>query len=713
MFIRERLKVVWNTVPLPAEPHLAGDLDNWTLAYAIHQAFDRAFNALKLGMPDLVRPIPLVRTPDRALFETIWNLPQGTTYEKVMKQAEGIAEKIDAPWLRIGRRTHDSDGRVLPDTAISICFGHHPDTVEVDPRTRAFLESLDLHAAFYALKLGAPVLEEAVRLTKPGRPAITEAKFRLSASIDWAAVSKKTAALAEKIEVDYLRITRRDDPSGNPSPLVSVIYGCHPTDTVMLGDPAGYDPDEPLVGPETNSDRLFLDALDWDDYFRPCGLVGSDRRSPAVISKTVNKQGVASYECRTVPGLPISDLVDGVEALKATSGLGYVEIESHPKDAALFKLLAAKIDPLDRPYLAVDYANGPKPHTNTTVLHAPVPGVPDIDWAVGPGAEGDLLIDKWEGDNPHLFIGGASGSGKALALDTLIPTPDGERKFGDLRPGDRVFDETGRPCRVVGLSPTWVDRPTFEVEFDDGTVIVADAEHEWVVDDTASRANAARAEHRTQVTDDDWGPTAADAIRAMKSSDGRLVTLADFIDEVGHAGAVRAAVKGAGIEATPLTRKVRYRLTFRSRTVPGYDRDALLDIWADRVERSSNAYARPQKRNASKRTVTTAQMAARVLDRNGKRIWSIDVADPLELPDADLPVDPYLLGILLGDGGLTNPAAPDFTTADPEIVDYVRAALPEDATLSQATEYRWNIVREGARPDSAVTQWLRAIGLTA
>ncbi|AXV10334.1 Replicative DNA helicase (DnaB) (plasmid) [Euzebya pacifica] len=740
----QQFKVVWNTVPLPAAPHLAGDLDNWTLAYAIHQAFDRAFNALKLGMPDLVRPIPLVRTADRALFETIWNLPQGTTYEKVMKQAEAIAEKIDAPWLRIGRRTHDSDGRVLPDTAISICFGHHPDTVEVDPKTRAFLEALDLHAAFYALKLGAPVLEEAVRLTKPGRPAITEAKFRLSASIDWAAVSKKTAALAEKIEVDYLRITRRDDPSGNPSPLVSVIYGCHPSDTVMLGDPAGYNPDEPLVGPETNSDRLFLDALDWDDYFRACGLVGSDRRSPAVISKTVNKQGVASYECRTVPGLPISDLVDGVEALKATSGLGYVEIESHPKDAALFKLLAAKIDPLDRPYLAIDYANGPKPNTNTTVLHAPVPGVPDIDWAVGPGAEGDLLIDKWEGDNPHLFIGGAclspdtlvrpmgqdpvpigdlvhpghdhklairtglpdgrlgwagsthagtvrradawslrlidgrqltgspdhpvwtptgwrglatlrhgdmvatehpdghhgggtaywtpvkdvahvgvmdlydltvssthnylanglvahnSGSGKALALDTPIPSPDGWTTMGELRIGDRVYDDQGQPCAVVGLSPIWQDRPCFEVTFDDGTSIVADAAHEWVVQ--------------------------------------------------------------------------------------------------NRTDRKAGTY----------RKLETRDLHTGHTDGD---VWSIDLAPAAQADDVDLPIDPYLLGVLLGDGDIGFPSRQWITSADPEIIDHVRRVLPDGMDIevrNDGTELCWQITwPERDYRDNDANLWLR------
>ena len=70
--------------------------------------------------------------------------------------------------------------------------------------------------------------------------------------------------------------------------------------------------------------------------------------------------------------------------------------------------------------------------------------------------------------------------GKALALDTPIPTPDGWRLMGDLRPGDRVFAEDGAPCTVVAVSPVWRDRPVYEVRTDDGDTIIADAAHEWV-----------------------------------------------------------------------------------------------------------------------------------------------------------------------------------------------------------------------------------------
>ncbi|MFB9713944.1 LAGLIDADG family homing endonuclease [Arthrobacter methylotrophus] len=50
------------------------------------------------------------------------------------------------------------------------------------------------------------------------------------------------------------------------------------------------------------------------------------------------------------------------------------------------------------------------------------------------------------------------------------------------------------------------------------------------------------------------------------------------------------------------------------------------------------------------RIVTTEEMAASVTDSRGGLNWAIRVADPIDGPDADLPVDPYVLGAWLGDG---------------------------------------------------------------
>lgn len=77
------------------------------------------------------------------------------------------------------------------------------------------------------------------------------------------------------------------------------------------------------------------------------------------------------------------------------------------------------------------------------------------------------------------YIEQGKGNGKALAVDTPIPTPSGWATMGDLRPGDRVFDERGAVCRVLAVSGHMRDRPCYRIRFSDGAEVVADAGHLW------------------------------------------------------------------------------------------------------------------------------------------------------------------------------------------------------------------------------------------
>jgi replicative DNA helicase len=71
--------------------------------------------------------------------------------------------------------------------------------------------------------------------------------------------------------------------------------------------------------------------------------------------------------------------------------------------------------------------------------------------------------------------------GKALALDTALPTPSGWTTMGSVAVGDLVLGADGRPTRVTRATDVMRGRPCFEVEFSDGSVIVADADHQWLV----------------------------------------------------------------------------------------------------------------------------------------------------------------------------------------------------------------------------------------
>jgi deoxycytidine triphosphate deaminase len=73
--------------------------------------------------------------------------------------------------------------------------------------------------------------------------------------------------------------------------------------------------------------------------------------------------------------------------------------------------------------------------------------------------------------------------GKALALDTEIPTPDGWTTMGEIEAGDHVFGPCGNPRQVVAATEVMHDRPCFEIGFADGTTVIADADHQWRVFD--------------------------------------------------------------------------------------------------------------------------------------------------------------------------------------------------------------------------------------
>jgi hypothetical protein len=71
--------------------------------------------------------------------------------------------------------------------------------------------------------------------------------------------------------------------------------------------------------------------------------------------------------------------------------------------------------------------------------------------------------------------------GKALEVTTPIPTPQGWVRIGDLRSGDSIFGDDGRPCRVVAVSPVWRDRPLYRISTKQGAEVFADGEHDWRV----------------------------------------------------------------------------------------------------------------------------------------------------------------------------------------------------------------------------------------
>jgi phosphate starvation-inducible protein PhoH and related proteins len=83
-----------------------------------------------------------------------------------------------------------------------------------------------------------------------------------------------------------------------------------------------------------------------------------------------------------------------------------------------------------------------------------------------------------------------------------------------------------------------------------------------------------------------------------------------------------------------------------------------------------------RKHGKAGRVLETREMVGR-LRRNQQHRFELPVlSGPAQFEPREVPVDPYALGLLLGDGCLTTKTTPSFTTADPELAAALEAALP-------------------------------------
>jgi hypothetical protein len=309
-------------------------------------------------------------------------------------------------------------------------------------------------------------------------------------------------------------------------------------------------------------------------------------------------------------------------------------------------------------------------------------------------------------DMPHVLIAGSTGSGKALALDTPVPTPSGWTTMRELRDGDLVFGADGQPCRVVKAHDVLLGEPCYEVEFDDGTVIEASADHLWLTADRAARVSMARGARR------DAGPSRArdrlvllDSLIARGNLD-ELVTAAELAGEIDgvsmeyvcHVARIAAVVPRG---SKPVAMRQYYRATgktvAKTRPARAYRRGDLLA--ALRARAYQQALGQRDSRTGP-RVVTTREIHDTL--RVGEYAnHSISVCAPLESPDQGLPVDPYVLGCWLGDGHSWHG---QFFCADSEIIANIETAGFEVRKQARG-RYAWGIVGLTAR--------LRQLGVLA
>ncbi|MEX0985105.1 MAG: PhoH family protein [Actinomycetota bacterium] len=119
----------------------------------------------------------------------------------------------------------------------------------------------------------------------------------------------------------------------------------------------------------------------------------------------------------------------------------------------------------------------------------------------------------------------------------------------------------------------------------------------------------------------------------------------------------------------------------------------------------------------SNRVLETRQMAGRLRASHRHRYELPLVSAPVAFPPAPVPMDPYAVGLLLGDGCITTSTTPSFTTSDPELALALEMALSgEGIELVRKGTYDFTLRnrmggRGGVIVENPVTGVLRSLGL--
>ncbi|GAA2135172.1 hypothetical protein GCM10009727_29460 [Actinomadura napierensis] len=122
-----------------------------------------------------------------------------------------------------------------------------------------------------------------------------------------------------------------------------------------------------------------------------------------------------------------------------------------------------------------------------------------------------------------------------------------------------------------------------------------------------------------------------------------------------------------------------------------------------------------RRRGKPHRVLTTQEMIGNLRASHYHRYELPLLSRPAAFPAQDVPMDPYALGLLLGDGCLTGSTTPGFATADPELAEVLGEALPGVSVRHKhGPDYVLNRVAEPGQVitlENPVTGVMRRLGL--
>jgi hypothetical protein len=146
-----------------------------------------------------------------------------------------------------------------------------------------------------------------------------------------------------------------------------------------------------------------------------------------------------------------------------------------------------------------------------------------------------------------------------------------------------------------------------------------------------------------------------------------------------------------------------YRVSFNDGSETIVDGEHL---WA--VQSVQNGHRNPDKWLVKE----TKDLANQLIDGAGNLKWRIPLVQPVEFEGQNepLPIDPYLLGLLLGDGAIGG-AKVHISSADSFIVQEVSKRIPSTLSVKHLGNYDYAIISQHAGSPNVLRRTLDAMGL--
>jgi len=119
-----------------------------------------------------------------------------------------------------------------------------------------------------------------------------------------------------------------------------------------------------------------------------------------------------------------------------------------------------------------------------------------------------------------------------------------------------------------------------------------------------------------------------------------------------------------------------------------------------------------RRRERPPRLVTTEEMRGNLRLHHQHRYEAPLLQAPVEFPKRPVPLDPYALGLLLGDGCLTGSTTPSFSTGDPELKKALAERLQGVQVIPKGgVDHALTLGFKGGKNRNPVSEALRALGL--